>query len=113
MTKTATMAPPKSGQEMLPKLTGKLPGPKSRAIIDRDDAVMSTSYTRDYPFVMDHGEGALVWDVDGNRFLDLAAGIAVCSTGHAHPHVVNAITEQASRFLHMSGTDFYYEVQIR
>jgi 4-aminobutyrate aminotransferase len=62
---------------------------------------------------MERGEGALVWDVDGNRFLDMAAGIAVCSTGHSHPHVVNAITEQASRFLHMSGTDFYYEVQIR
>jgi len=74
---------------------------------------MSTSYTRDYPFVMDRGDGCMVWDVDGNRFLDLAAGIAVCATGHSHPHVVEAITNQAKRFLHMSGTDFYYEVQVR
>lgn len=110
----ATLTPPaKSEKEMLPEVKGKLPGPKSRAIIERDEAVMSSSYTRDYPFVMDRGEGCIVWDVDGNRFLDMAAGIAVCSTGHAHPHVVNAITEQASKFLHMSGTDFYYEVQIR
>lgn len=109
----ATAVREKNGKEMLPELKGKLPGPKAKAIIDRDDHVMSTSYTRDYPFVMDRGEGALVWDVDGNRFLDMAAGIAVCSTGHANPHVVNAITQQASRFLHMSGTDFYYEVQIR
>lgn len=110
----ATMsAPAKTGKDMLPEVQGSLPGPKSRAIIERDEAVMSSSYTRDYPFVMDRGEGCLVWDVDGNRFLDMAAGIAVCASGHAHPHVVNAITEQAKRFLHMSGTDFYYEVQIR
>lgn len=106
-------APTKSGKELLPEIQGTLPGPRSRAIIERDEAVMSTSYTRDYPFVMDRGEGCLVWDVDGNRFLDVAAGIAVCASGHSHPHVVNAITEQAKRFLHMSGTDFYYEVQIR
>ena len=74
---------------------------------------MSPSYTRDYPLVIERGEGCMVWDADGNRFLDLAAGIAVCATGHSHPHVVQAITEQASRFLHMSGTDFYYEVQVR
>ncbi|MGI8905783.1 MAG: acetyl ornithine aminotransferase family protein [Candidatus Sumerlaeaceae bacterium] len=108
---TATLV--KAAKDMLPEVKGRLPGPKSRAIIDRDKAVMSSSYTRDYPFVMDRGEGCLVWDADGNRFLDMAAGIAVCSTGHSHPHVVNAITEQASRFLHMSGTDFYYEVQVR
>jgi 4-aminobutyrate aminotransferase len=90
-----------------------LPGPKAKAIVDRDKAVMSPSYTRDYPFVMDRGRGCVVWDVDGNRFLDMAAGIAVCATGHSHPHVVEAITEQASRFIHMSGTDFYYDTQIR
>ncbi len=102
-----------SGSDLLPQINGPLPGPKARAIVERDAAVMSGSYTRDYPFVMDRGDGCLVWDVDGNRFLDMAAGIAVCATGHSHPHVVEAITEQAKRFLHMSGTDFYYEVQIR
>jgi len=99
--------------ENLPHLAGPLPGPKAKAIVDRDSKVMSTSYTRDYPFVMERGKGAMVWDVDGNRFLDMAAGIAVCATGHAHPHVVQAITEQAGKFLHMSGTDFFYDVQIR
>lgn len=98
---------------LLPEINGPLPGPKSRAIIERDHSVMSTSYTRDYPFVMQRGEGANVWDVDGNRFLDMAAGIAVCSTGHAHPHVVQAVKDQADQFFHMSGTDFYYEVQIK
>lgn len=85
------------------------PGPKARAIIDRDARFCSPSYTRPYPFVMARGEGAIAIDVDGNRFLDFAAGIAVCSTGHSHPEVVAAITDQASRFLHMSSADFYYE----
>jgi len=97
----------------LPEIKITPPGPKATAIIERDRAIMSPSYTRDYGFVMERGEGCIVWDVDGNRFLDLAAGIAVCSTGHSHPYVVNAIREQAEKFLHMSGTDFYYEVQIR
>src|SRR5512134_1204758 len=96
-----------------PKLITPLPGPKAKALIERDGKVVSTSYTRDYPFVMARGEGAVVEDVDGNLFLDCAAGIAVTSTGHAHPDVVRAITEQAQRFLHMSGTDFYYEPQVR
>ena len=74
---------------------------------------MSPSYTRDYPFVIARGEGAVVEDVDGNRFLDCAAGIAVNSTGVSHPEVVKAITEQAQKFIHMSGTDFYYEPQVR
>jgi 4-aminobutyrate aminotransferase len=99
--------------ELLPEIKGPLPGPKSRAIIERDHAVMSTSYTRDYPFVMERGEGAVVWDVDGNRFLDMAAGIAVCATGHAHPHVVQAVKNQVDKFFHMSGTDFYYDVQVK
>ncbi len=73
---------------------------------------MSPSFTRAYPFVMDHGEGCWATDVDGNTFLDFTAGIAVCSTGHSHPRVVAAITEQAARFLHMSGTDFYYRGEI-
>ncbi len=85
-----------------------LPGPKARALIKRDQAVISPSYPRGYPFVMDHGLGTEVWDVDGNRFLDFAAGIAVVSTGHSHPQVVRAIQEQAESFIHIS-SDFYHE----
>ncbi len=94
---------------MLPKLMTSLPGPKSRAIIERDDKVLSPSYTRSYPLVAERAEGAIVEDPDGNRFLDFAAGIAVVATGHCHPRVVKAIQEQAARLIHMSGTDFYYE----
>ena len=96
-----------------PTLKTALPGPKAQAIIARDAKVVSPSYTRDYPLVIARGEGAFVEDVDGNVFLDCTAGIAVTSTGHAHPEVVAAIVEQAGRFLHMSGTDFYYELQVR
>ncbi len=85
----------------------KLPGPKARAMLKRDSAVISPSYPRDYPFVMDYGKGSWLWDVDGNRFLDFMAGIAVNSTGHAHPEVVKAIQEQAEKFLHIS-SDFYH-----
>ncbi len=85
----------------------KLPGPKARALIKRDSAVISPSYPRGYPFVMDHGKGSEVWDVDGNRFLDFMAGIAVTSTGHAHPKVIKAIQEQAEQFIHIS-SDFYH-----
>jgi 4-aminobutyrate aminotransferase len=97
----------------VPQIKTALPGPKAAAIVARDSQYVSPSYTRDYPFVMARGEGAVVEDVDGNLFLDCAAGIAVNSTGHAHPDVVQAITEQAKKFLHMSGTDFYYEPQVR
>jgi 4-aminobutyrate aminotransferase len=96
-----------------PLIKTALPGPRAKALIDRDRAVVSPSYTRGYPLVMERGYGAMVEDVDGNVFLDCAAGIAVNATGHAHPRVVRAITEQAGRFLHMSGTDFYYEPQVR
>lgn len=89
-----------------------LPGPLSEAWIERDRQHLSPSYTRPYPFVMDHGRGADVWDLDGHRFLDFCAGIAVCSTGHSHPKVVQAIQDQAARFIHMSGTDFYYRPEI-
>ena len=94
---------------MLPKLITSLPGPKAKAIIDRDDQVISPSYTRSYPLVAERAEGAMVEDPDGNRFLDFAAGIAVVATGHCHPKVVKAIQEQAAKLIHMSGTDFYYE----
>jgi len=97
----------------VPDIKMALPGPKAAAIVARDNKYVSPSYTRDYPFVMARGEGAVVEDVDGNVFLDCAAGIAVNSTGHAHPDVVRAITEQAQKFLHMSGTDFYYEPQVK
>lgn len=93
----------------LPHLVTPLPGPRAAAIVARDHAVMSPSYTRDYPLVIARGEGAVVEDVDGNRFLDMNAGIAVVATGHSHPRVVAAIRAQAEKFLHMSGTDFYYE----
>jgi len=96
-----------------PVIKTPLPGPKAKAIIERDGKVVSTSYTRGYPFVMARGSGAVVEDVDGNLFLDCAAGIAVASTGHSHPDVVAAIVDQAQKFLHMSGTDFYYEPQVR
>ncbi len=93
----------------LPVLNGPLPGPRARAVIERDAKVLSPSYTRCYPLVAHKGEGAIVEDVDGNRFLDFNAGIAVVATGHCHPQVVEAIQKQAARLIHMSGTDFYYE----
>ena len=89
----------------------ELPGPKARALIARDAEVISPSYPRDYPFVMSHGRGTEVWDVDGNRFLDFAAGIAVCSTGHAHPQVVQAVKDAADQFLHIS-SDYWHEQMI-
>ncbi len=95
-----------------PVLKGRLPGPNSRALVARDQKVLSSSYTRDYPLVVERGRGAWLWDADGNKFLDMNAGIAVCATGHSHPRVVRAIQQQAARFIHMSGTDFYYRPEI-
>jgi len=77
-----------------------LPGPIAKSLINRDTRVVSTSYPRAYPFAMDHGKGTEVWDVDGNRFLDFAAGVAVVATGHSHPLVVKAIQDQAEKFIH-------------
>lgn len=88
------------------------PGPKAKQILERDAKVLSPSYARDYPFVMDHGKGAEVWDVDGNRYIDFAAGIAVCSTGHSHPEIVKAIQAQAEKFIHIS-SDYYHEVMVQ
>src|ERR1700687_4546433 len=93
----------------LPRLLMQLPGPKAKHVIEQDAKFMSPSFTRDYPLVAKRGHGAVVEDVDGNTFLDFAAGIAVCSTGHCHPKVVEAIQKQAAELIHMSGTDFYYE----
>jgi 4-aminobutyrate aminotransferase len=95
-----------------PHIKTELPGPNARAMLARDVAVAAPSYPRDYPFVMSHGRGAEVWDVDGNRFLDFVAGIAVCSTGHAHPQVVNAIKTAADKFLHVS-SDYWHENMTR
>ena len=96
----------------LPRLSGPVPGPRAQAIIERDANVISPSYTRCYPLVADSGEGAIVQDVDGNRFLDFNAGIAVVATGHCHPRVVEAVQKQAARLIHMSGTDFYYDEMV-
>jgi len=97
----------------IPKLVTSLPGPLAAAVIERDRAVISPSYTRSYPLVAARGEGAMVQDVDGNRFLDFSAGIAVVATGHCHPKVVEAIRRQAGELIHMSGTDFYYESMVQ
>ena len=97
----------------VPRIIGPLPGPRARALIERDARVVSPSYTRGYPLVIERAWGSTVEDVDGNLFLDCTAGIAVNATGHAHPDIVRAIAEQAGRFIHMSGTDFYYEPQVR
>jgi 4-aminobutyrate aminotransferase len=93
----------------LPRLLMSLPGPNAKRVVELDAQFMSPSFTRDYPLVAKRGRGAVVEDVDGNAFLDFAAGIAVCSTGHCHPKVVEAIQKQAAELIHMSGTDFYYE----
>jgi 4-aminobutyrate aminotransferase len=96
-------------QSVLPQILTALPGPRAKEIIARDSRILSPSYTRGYPLVAARGEGAIVEDVDGNRFLDMNAGIAVVATGHCHPKVVAAIQAQAAKLIHMSGTDFYYE----
>jgi 4-aminobutyrate aminotransferase len=97
----------------LPHIFTALPGPRATELIERDTQVLSPSYTRCYPLVAARGEGAMIEDVDGNRFLDFNAGIAVASTGHCHPKVVEAIEEQSKRLIHMSGTDFYYENMVQ
>jgi len=84
------------------------PGPRALAVIEKDRAYASPSYIKEYPLVVERGEGATVVDVDGNRFLDFMTGIAVASTGHAHPKVVAAIKNAAEKFLHICATDFYY-----
>jgi 4-aminobutyrate aminotransferase len=96
-----------------PRIATALPGPRVAALVARDQAALSTSFTRPYPLAIDHGKGAWVTDLDGNEFLDFTAGIAVTATGHSHPAVVAAVEAQARRFLHMSGTDFYYEPEVR
>ena len=96
-------------QKFGPKLTGPLPGPRSKAAVEADHRLISPSHTRSYPLVAKRGRGVRIEDVDGNEFLDFAAGIAVVSTGHCHPEVVAAVQKQASELMHISGTDFYNE----
>lgn len=96
-----------------PDLKTAPPGEAARQWIARDERTISPSYTRSYGAVIERGEGCTVWDVDGNAFIDVSAGIAVTATGHCHPEVVRAIQDQAARLIHMSGTDFYYPNQIR
>ena len=95
-----------------PHIKTALPGPKARAIVDRDRQVTAPAYGRVYPLVVKRASGMMVEDVDGNLFLDFMAGIAVASTGHSHPRVVRAIEEQARKFLHICGSDYYYEPMV-
>lgn len=95
----------------MPLIKTELPGPEARKVLEKDQKFVSQSYTRVYPFVIKRGRGVWVEDVDSNRFLDFTSGIAVLNTGHCHPEIVKAIQQQAEKFIHMSGTDFYYEVQ--
>jgi 4-aminobutyrate aminotransferase len=92
----------------LPEIRTPLPGPEAQKMLALDRQFVSPSYAREYPLMVKRGEGMLVEDVDGNTFLDFNAGIAVVSTGHCHPEVVEAIQRQAETLIHMSGTDFYY-----
>ncbi len=95
--------------KLRPEIKTAIPGPKSQAIIARDAKHASPSYIKEYPLVVERGEGSWIYDADGNRYLDLMAGIATASTGHAHPKVVKAIQDAAAKFLHICATDFYYE----
>ena len=92
-----------------PRIVTSIPGPKAQAIVDRDQEWTSTSYIKEYPLVIAGGNGAMVEDVDGNRYIDFMAGIAVSATGYNHPKVVQAIQEQAGKYLHVCGTDFYFD----
>ena len=92
-----------------PKIKVTPPGPKAKKIVERDSAVISPSFGRAYPLVIERGEGNIVVDVDGNEFIDMNAGLAVCSVGHSHPKVIKAIKDQVDKFIHYSYTDFYYD----
>jgi len=91
-----------------PRILVPPPGPKAREVVERDARFASSCYIKEYPLVVARGRGAMIEDVDGNRFLDFMAGIAVAATGHSHPRVVKAIQEAAENFLHICGSDFHY-----
>jgi 4-aminobutyrate aminotransferase len=107
-TKTAPAKTAKTSADY-PRIVVTPPGPKSRAVIEKDKAYSSTSYIKEYPLAIAGGRGAMVEDMDGNRYIDWMAGIAVSSTGYAHPAVVKAVQDAAAKFFHICGTDFYYE----
>ncbi len=97
-----------SPKKQRPNFVTEVPGPVARKVIENDERWVSQSYTRMYPLVVKRGAGATIEDVDGNTFLDFNAGVAVCSTGHSHPEVVQAIKQQADEFLHICSADYYY-----
>ncbi len=99
-----------SSARQVPHIVTELPGPKARAHIAFDQKVTSPSLPRAYPIVPVRGDGLVVEDIDGNVFLDFAAGIAVTSTGHGHPDVIAAITRQAADLIHFSASDFYLPI---
>ena len=94
----------------LPKMVVTPPGPKAKKVVAKDGRYLATS-TKTSPVVAERAQGAVVWDVDGNRYLDFTSGIGVTNTGHCHPAVVKAVQDQAERLFHFAGTDFYYAVQ--
>ncbi len=99
-----------AGRRPVPDLVTEVPGPRARAHVAYDESWTSPSLPRAYPIVPVRGEGLTVEDIDGNLFLDFAAGIAVTSTGHSHPQVVAAIKEQAAELIHFSASDFYLPI---
>jgi len=113
MQEAARVASSETHASFGPKMKTAPPGPRAQKIVADDESLMSPSYTRGYPLVVKRGYGCRIEDVDGNEFLDFTAGIAVNSTGHCHPEVVKAIQEQAGQLIHMSGTDFYYDLMPR
>ncbi len=96
-----------------PRIVTPPPGPKAQKIIELDKQWASPSYIKEYPFVMAGGKGAMAEDIDGNRYIDFMSGIAVSSTGYNHPEIVRAVQEAAAKFLHICGTDFYYEAMAK
>lgn len=91
-----------------PKILVRPPGPKARELVKRDESLISPSYVRFYPLVVESGEGSIVRDVDGNEYIDFNSGLLCLNVGHNHPRVIQAIKEQCDKFLHYSNTDFYY-----
>ena len=96
-----------------PKIKVTPPCPKAKAIVYRDAAVISPSFGRAYPLVVEGAKGNIVKEVDGNEFIDMNAGLAVCSVGHGHPKLKKVIKDQVDKFIHYSYTDFFYDDYIK
>ncbi|HTT70895.1 MAG TPA: aminotransferase class III-fold pyridoxal phosphate-dependent enzyme, partial [Anaeromyxobacteraceae bacterium] len=105
----STLEPLVDERRDYPRILVPPPGPRARAVIEKDTAYASPSYVKEYPLVAASGRGAMLEDVDGNRYIDWMAGIAVSTTGYNHPAVVAAVREAAGKFLHICGSDFYYQ----